>query len=123
MMLRRPPQSCHSDGQPPPIDDRPSYANSNTSNESFHFLNREFMDNDITNEHSGGVGKPRNRVDIPTQRESSREKRPERLSFERKLESYYEELEKKFGELKELLLCQEEELLLKGREIQRTLHL
>ena len=74
MVLRRPIRSCHSDGHTAPLNRRSSYANSNNSNESFHSLNREFMEKDGTNEHSSGVGKPRNRVDISPQRESSRER-------------------------------------------------
>lgn len=66
------------------------------------------------------IGKPWNRVEALLQKEFARERKAGKLSFERKMELYGEKLEDKFKELEERLLCREEELLLKGRELQRT---
>ena len=55
------------------------------------------------------------------QKEFAREKKAGKLTFERKVELYGEKLEEKFKEVEERLLCREEELLLKGRELQRIL--
>jgi len=116
MVSRRPHRSSPSDEPPNGLspDDK-----STTSNESFYSLSPELTHNSGTNGHSGGSGRPWNRVDISLQREFSREKKAGKLSFERKVELYGEKLEEKFKELEEKLLCREEELLLKGRELQR----
>jgi hypothetical protein len=66
------------------------------------------------------VGKPWSRVDAALQREFVREKKAGKLSFERKVELYGEKLEEMFRDIEERLLSREEELLLKGRELQRT---
>src|SRR5271168_1813595 len=117
MVSRRPHRSSPSDEPPNGLspDDK-----STTSNESFYSLSPELTHNSGTNGHSGGAGRPWNRVDISLQREFSREKKAGKLSFERKAELYGEKLEDRFKELEEKLLCREEELLLKGRELQRT---
>jgi hypothetical protein len=116
MVSRRPRRSSPSDEPPNGL----SPANSTTSNESFYSLSPELVHKEGANGHSG-IGKPWNRVDLSLQREFAREKKAGKLSFERKVELYGDKLEGKFRELEERLLCREEELLLKGRELQRTL--
>jgi hypothetical protein len=84
-----------------------------TTSESFYSLSP------IPGINGHSVGKPWNRVEDRLQREFAREKKAGKLSFERKVELYGEKLEDLFRELEERLLCKEEEVLLKGRELQR----
>jgi hypothetical protein len=96
-----------------------SPAQSSTSNESFYSAAP-----DVALNGAGGALKgPWNRVDVSLQKDFAREKKAGKLTFERKVELYGEKLEDKFKELEERLLCREEEVLLKGRELQRTLAL
>jgi hypothetical protein len=93
-----------------------SPANSTTTNESFYSLAPDLA---LINGHNG-IGKPWNRVDTALQRDFAREKKTGKLTYERKVEMYGERLEEMFRDMEERLLCREEELLLKGRELQRT---
>jgi hypothetical protein len=103
-----------------PSDEPPngaSRANSTASNDSLPSASPDLIH---ANGHSGGT-RPWSRVEDLLQRDFAREKKAGKLSFERKVELYGEKLETLFRELEERLLTKEEEVLLKGRELQRIL--
>src|SRR5271168_1768812 len=104
-----------------PSDEPPvglSPAPSATPEGSLVSASAEVAQEASANGHST-VGKPWDRVDALLQRDFARERKAGKLSLERKMELYGEKLEEKFRELEERLLCRDEELLLKGRELQR----
>jgi hypothetical protein len=110
--------------QTSPSDDHagtPTAPNGNTPGEE----NAESVDSFYSNTpeltlQNGQISKPWSRVDSLLQKDFAREKKAGKLTFERKIELYGEKLEEKFRELENRLLTREEELLLKGRELQRT---
>ena len=116
MVSRRPRRSSPSDEHANDL----SPANSTDSNESVSSLGPEMTHNNSGANGHSGVGRPWSRVEHTLQRDFIREKKAGKLTFERKVELYGEKLEGLFLELEERLLCREEEVLLKGRELQRT---
>jgi hypothetical protein len=88
------------------------------SNESFASIGPELVRLESANGQSTSA-KPWSRVEERLLRDFAREKKAGKLSFERKVELYGEKFEELFRELEERLLCKEEELLIKGRELQR----
>ena len=112
-----PSRRLRTDPSDDPKDTGTSPANSSSSNESFYSLAAAADPNELKYHH--GVPKPWSRVDSLLQREFTREKKTGTLTLERKLDLYGDKLEELIREMEERLLCREEELLLKGRELQR----
>lgn len=119
-----PPPSARRTRRPSPSDKAPTEPNglssdshSTTSNETFYSLCPHLAHSSTQN---GSVGPPWNRVDALLQRDFARGQQDGNLSLARKVELYGDKLEEKFQEYEEKLLCRDEELLLKGRELQRT---
>ena len=113
MVSRRSNQSFSSYGQSTSLYQFSSSANSNTSSKPFHSSSFECMDKNVKEKL----------VDISLQRDSSRERAVGNLSFESKIELYSQKWDEEFRKLRVQVLNDKEELLRRGREIQRTIHL